>query len=62
MATPLNTTVTSSGHYGGDDAVSAQPDNQMDAMGMGDPSAIAREVAEFHRKGLDSTRFHDLTA
>ena len=62
MATPLNTTVTSSGHYGGDDAVSAQPDNQMDAMGMGDPSAIAREVAEFHRKGLDSKRFHDLTA
>ena len=61
MPSPLNTTVTSSGHYGGPDAVGVQPDNQADSLSL-DPQAEARDVAEFHRNGLNSRRFHDLTA
>ena len=61
MASPLNTTVTSSGHYGGPDAVGSPPNNEADSLSI-DPREVAREVAEFHRNGLSSRRFHDLTA
>jgi len=60
MASILNTTVTSSGHHGGE-GFPSQTENQMDGS-QEDPKSLARDVADFHRKGLDRRRFHDLTA
>ena len=60
MESIINTTITSSGHHGGEGAPSQQ-DNHADMEGI-NPQKLAQEIADFHKNGLERKRFHDLTA
>ena len=60
MADQLNTTVTSSGHYGSE-GFPPSSGNQADGAELS-PRVVAEEVAGFHKNGLETRRFHDLTA
>ncbi len=59
MASPLRTTVTASGHWGGE-GVPSQLDNQQD-FGQVDPIREAIDIGKFHQQGLRRRRYHDLT-
>lgn len=60
MESIINTTITSSGHHGGE-GVPSQQDNHAD-MGAINPQKLAQEIADFHKNGLERKQFHDLTA
>ena len=60
MPNQLNTTITSAGHER-TEGYPSQAENEADGVNL-DPKAVAQEVSEFHKHGLDSRRFHDLTA
>ena len=60
MADQLSTTVTSSGHYGSE-GFPPKSEDEADGAGL-NPRIVAEEVAKFHKNGLESRRFHDLTA
>ena len=60
MADQLNTTITSSGHHA-TEGYPAQSDTEADSANL-NPRVGAQDVAEFHKDGLETRRFHDLTA
>ena len=60
MADQLNTTITSSGHHA-TEGYPSQRDNEADSASL-NPRVVAQDVAEFHKDGLETRRFHDLTA
>ena len=60
MADQLNTTITSSGHHA-TEGYPSQRDNEADSANL-NPKVVAQDVAEFHKNGLETRRFHDLTA
>ena len=60
MADQLNTTITSSGHHA-TEGFPSERGNEADSPNL-DPRVVAQDVAEFHQNGLETRRFHDLTA
>ena len=60
MADQLNTTITSSGHHA-TEGYPSQRGNEADSASL-NPKVVAQDVAEFHKNGLETRRFHDLTS